>query len=73
MDLNPKTETGSRLTIILNEWIQRQPENAAVDMLKRVFLMYSPKIINEDSFIVALYGQRVVDEPLLNLVGSYLF
>ena len=73
MDLNPKTETGSRLTIILNEWIQRQPENAAVDMLKRVFLMYSPKIINEDSFIVALYGQRVVDEPPLNLVGSYLF
>ena len=67
MDMEPQTEDGKVLTELLTSWISKTPE-LAKDKIKRLFLMYASKILNEDSFIASLYGQGVVDEPPLEMV-----
>ena len=64
MELEPKTERGICLNKILENW-QNDPLQAAaaIDKLKRVFLLFSSKIINPITFLDALYGQSVLAEP----------
>ena len=69
MELEPETENGKRLCALLNAWTTRSPD-LAFDKLKRVFILWGSKMIKEDEFIAALYGQGVGDETLLHLVRS---
>ena len=69
MDLESETENGKRLSSLLLDWNSKFPDRA-MDFSKRVFLMYASKLVNDDAFIAALYGQRVVDEPPLEMVTS---
>ena len=67
MELEPKTEKGKRLRELLENWLKISPE-PAMDSIKRTFLMYSTKTVDEDSFLVSLYGQKVLDMTPLCLV-----
>ena len=67
MDLEPATEIGRELTSKLAAWMCKSPEIAS-DKLKRIFVLYSSKIIHDDSFLATLYGQGVVDEPPVEMV-----
>ena len=60
MELEPTTECGKLLYKQLKSWMLKSPD-ASQDALHRLFIMYASKIENQDTFLDALYGQRVLD------------
>ena len=60
MELEPTTECGKLLYSQLKNWISSSP-HSALDALHRLFIMYASKLENQDTFVDALYGQRVLD------------
>ena len=67
MDFQPQTETGKLLCTVLSNWLKKSPESV-IDKLRRLFLMNSLKVKNDDGFITALYGQNILDETPSALV-----
>ena len=72
MGMEPKTENGKQLTLLLTEWMKKSGHEGVKQVLKRALFMYAPKITNEDAFSSAIYGQGVVDETPLELVRGRL-
>ena len=70
MELDPVTENGKYLSVMLNKRLQSGcTATATGNQLQRVFVMYASQVENQDSFVGSLYGQGVVDE-LNHLSGS---
>ena len=67
MEFQPQSENGKRLITVLANWTTKSPE-WAVDKLKRMFIANSLKVKNEDKFVGALYGQKVLKESPCALV-----
>ena len=71
MELKLKTGNGELLNELLKNWLKNSAE-IAMDRIKRVLIMFSAQIQNEDEFIAALYGQNVGDKTPLELVSKTL-
>ena len=69
MELEPTSETGKRLNELLNNWLSKASD-LPVDVLARVFLMYAMKTENQENFLDAMYGQRVLQEPHWDVVRN---
>ena len=62
MELEPTTYNGRCLVGVLQNWLKKSPE-IAHELLNRAFCMFALKLENQDDFLDALYGQKVLDEP----------
>ena len=69
MESDPTSENGNRLNQLLNNWLSKASD-IPIDVLTRVFLMYAMKIENQENFLDALYGQRVLQEPHWDMVRN---
>ena len=58
MKLEPQSENGKILVTVQSNWIEKSPD-LAVDELKRMFLISSLKLKDEDACITVLYAQRL--------------
>ena len=56
----PTTSTGQQLHSLLTNWARQSPQGISWTDLDRIFFMYASKLSHEDSFISALYGQKVL-------------
>ena len=68
MELHPKSENGIRLHTLLESWTKSS--YLEMDKVKRLLIMFASKVVNADSFIAAMYGQKVLDETPLSLVSE---
>lgn len=72
MQFEPQTENGKRVLTMVKNRIDKSAA-VRVDELKRILLVCSLKLKNEDAFVTLLYGQGVLEGSPSVLVKPNLF